>query len=254
MTSSGLACGEVAQALRRLDRVTGDEGDRRRAGSRPSNASTPASLAQRSRSGCSSRRRRWRCSPRARRSSLSWATVSPRYSVSTAAFEPRNRSVSSATAAALLRFAMGLLPVWCCGRRRGPDARRAPAQGARGSADVARPDRASTAVTCAGRPLGGTFGHPEGSATGGLWRGRSLARVPVRRPNPRRRRRAERPGRPAHRGHGASGVDVLEQVAGAVGVERDARAHRRGERRLARCSGPSTADGLSRSTSSSAAA
>src|SRR5919112_3117885 len=47
------------------------------------------------------------------RSLVSWATVSPRYSVSTTAPELWNFSVSSATAAALSGLAMGLLPrVW----------------------------------------------------------------------------------------------------------------------------------------------
>ena len=67
---------------------------------------------RRSWSGCSSRRRRYVFAPRDRRSSLSCATVSPRYSVSTAAVELRNSSVSSATAAALSGLAIrgGLLP------------------------------------------------------------------------------------------------------------------------------------------------
>src|SRR5215213_9637247 len=50
------------------------------------------------------------CSLMAWRSLVSWATVSPRYSVSTAALELWNFSVSSATAAALSGLAMGLLP------------------------------------------------------------------------------------------------------------------------------------------------
>src|SRR5690625_102894 len=48
--------------------------------------------------------------PRPRRSSLSAATESPRYSVSTAPLDSRNSSVSSATASALSGLAMGLLP------------------------------------------------------------------------------------------------------------------------------------------------
>src|SRR3954471_5173759 len=44
-----------------------------------------------------------------RRSSLSCATDNPRYSVSTAADDSRNDSVSSATAAALSGLAIGLL-------------------------------------------------------------------------------------------------------------------------------------------------
>src|SRR4029453_7142691 len=49
-------------------------------------------------------------SPSERRSSWSSATLRPRYSVSTAAFEVRNSSAISATAAALSGRAMGLLP------------------------------------------------------------------------------------------------------------------------------------------------
>src|SRR5918996_6244679 len=54
----------------------------------------------------------WAFSPSERRRFLSCATVRPRYSVSTAAFELRNCSASSATAAALSGLAMsvGLLP------------------------------------------------------------------------------------------------------------------------------------------------
>src|SRR5690606_40200600 len=48
--------------------------------------------------------------PRLLRSSPSWATVSPRYSVSTAPCELWNSSLSSVTAAALSGLAMGLLP------------------------------------------------------------------------------------------------------------------------------------------------
>src|SRR3712207_7894868 len=49
------------------------------------------------------------CAPRARRSCVSWATVSPRYSVSTAAEEFWNASVISATAVALSDLATVLL-------------------------------------------------------------------------------------------------------------------------------------------------
>ena len=101
--------GEVTQTLRRLDRVTGDEGDRRRtaeAGRRAS--SIPASLAAILVSVFFTTAY-VAFSPSERRSSLSCATVRPRYSVSTAAFELRNCSASSATAAALSALAMGLL-------------------------------------------------------------------------------------------------------------------------------------------------
>ena len=47
--------------------------------------------------------------PRERRSSLSWATVRPRYSVRTAALEERNSSVISSTAVDLGFRAMILL-------------------------------------------------------------------------------------------------------------------------------------------------
>ncbi len=50
-------------------------------------------------------------SPSDLRSSASWATVSPRYSVSTAPGEPLNRSVSSVTAATFSALAMCLLSV-----------------------------------------------------------------------------------------------------------------------------------------------
>src|SRR5712691_5577305 len=55
--------------------------------------------------------------PRDLRSSASWATVSPRYSVSTAPDESLNRSVSSATAATFSALAMCLLSIvekHCC--------------------------------------------------------------------------------------------------------------------------------------------
>src|SRR5690606_30530883 len=48
----------------------------------------------------------WAFSPSERRSCLSWATVRPRYSVSTAALELRNWSVNAATAAALSGLAL----------------------------------------------------------------------------------------------------------------------------------------------------
>src|SRR5215213_7488999 len=74
------------------------------------------------------------CSLMVWRSLVSWATVSPRYSVSTAALELWNFSVSSATAAALSGLAMGLLPrVWTStGGWADPTTRNAPARGARG--------------------------------------------------------------------------------------------------------------------------
>src|SRR5690606_2017145 len=78
--------------------------------SKSSNASTPASLsAILVRVFLTTRYDAF--SPSARRSSASCATVSPRYSVSTAASDSRNASVSSATAAALSDLSMGLLPV-----------------------------------------------------------------------------------------------------------------------------------------------
>ena len=50
-------------------------------------------------------------SPSDLRSSASWATVSPRYSVSTAPDESLNRSVSSVTAATFSALAMCLLSI-----------------------------------------------------------------------------------------------------------------------------------------------
>src|SRR5690349_1871711 len=75
----------------------------------PSKASTPASLAAMS-VRVFFTTAYVACSLIERRSLVSWATVSPRYSVSTAAWDSRNFSVSSATAAALSGLAMGLLP------------------------------------------------------------------------------------------------------------------------------------------------
>src|SRR3954452_11806613 len=79
----------------------------------------------------------WAFSPSDRRSVLSCATVRPRYSVSTAAFELRNCSVSSATEAALsgLAISVGLLPGDETARK-GLGKRKRPGTGARG---VARP-------------------------------------------------------------------------------------------------------------------
>src|SRR5688500_3132240 len=92
--------------------------------------------------------------PRDRRSSLSWATVSPRYSVRTAAVELRNSSVSSATAAALSGLAMGGRPPSVGSCRKGPGrAGRPGAKRSGASRSAARGCRSVVLVcTCAGRP------------------------------------------------------------------------------------------------------
>src|SRR3954469_6167843 len=98
------------------------------------------------------------------RSVLSCATVSPRYSVSRAAFEFRNWSVSSATDASFV--AMGLLYVVEKDRT---DARmrKAPAQTHGASVPNGR-----TSNTCAGpriREPWATFPQAGTPTTGGLW-------------------------------------------------------------------------------------
>lgn len=94
----------------------------------------------------------WAFSPSERRSCLSCATVRPRYSVSTAAFELRNWSASSATAAALSGLAMsvGLLP-GDEDRSEGAGKDETPRHRCQG---VAQPHevRELSTVTCAGRP------------------------------------------------------------------------------------------------------
>src|SRR3954452_10015022 len=89
--------------------------------------------------------------PRERRSSVSCATVSPRYSVSTAALEFWNRSVISSITAAFACVGMGLLssvgrpPAGARlrqaheGRSKSPETRNAPAQGARGERQARAP-------------------------------------------------------------------------------------------------------------------
>src|SRR5581483_3405449 len=66
-------------------------------------------------------------SPSEPRSSASWATVRPRYSVSTAPSELWNRSASSATAVTLSALAMGLLSCSAPARKE-REMRNAPAQ------------------------------------------------------------------------------------------------------------------------------
>src|SRR5262249_11949573 len=99
-------------------------------------------------------------SPSDRRSSASWATVSPRYSVSTAPDESLNRSVSSATAATFSALAMCLLSITYKHVLRCVIARlheSAPARGARGgTASLAWSAAGDTAqFTCAGCPAPG---------------------------------------------------------------------------------------------------
>src|SRR3954465_1038700 len=83
-----------------------------------------------------------------RRSSLSCATVSPRYSVSTAADDSRNDSVSSATAAALSGPAIGFLS-WFVEKAETPRRRRA-GRDRRSVPCCGRPS--DEPLTCAGRP------------------------------------------------------------------------------------------------------
>src|SRR4051794_5039680 len=91
------------------------------------------------------------------RSCFSCATVRPRYSVSTTAFELRNKSVSSATVASL--FAMALFPGWYSWMR--PLTTKAPAQ----AHGASYPGRFSTAPqgltshTCAGFALPSSHEH-----------------------------------------------------------------------------------------------
>ena len=110
-------------------------------------------------------------SPSARRSALSCATVSPRYSVSTVAVEDRKCSVSSATAVALSvrtgLSAMSLLSLRQAGTP-GLTTRNAPAQGARGGGADKR--RALIRPTCAGRlPEQDLRPTTEVAVTSGLW-------------------------------------------------------------------------------------
>src|SRR3954451_11502130 len=107
------------------------------------------------------------CSLMVWRSLVSWATVSPRYSVSTAALELWNFSVSSATAAALSGLAMGLLPrVWTStGGWADPTTRNAPARGARGGVR-----RRHCGVEAAGTSGGGCPYHLRGSPHGAGFR------------------------------------------------------------------------------------
>ena len=114
---------EVAQALRGLDDIAGDEGERGRTGEQV--VETGDARVRRGALGQRVLRDRvGGLRPSARRSALSWATVSPRYSVSTVAVEDRKFSVSSATAVALSvrtgLSAMSLLSARPCGDARDP--------------------------------------------------------------------------------------------------------------------------------------
>ena len=97
--------GELLQGLGGVDRLTGDERDRGRAGEQFVEA-LDARLRRRTLDqrvlgdGVGGR------SPSERRSSAMLATVSPRYSVTTVAVEALNCSVISATAVALSALAM----------------------------------------------------------------------------------------------------------------------------------------------------
>src|SRR5690606_2536359 len=102
------------------------------------------------------------------RSSLSCATVSPRYSVSTAAFDSRKRSAILATAAALSGLAMAILPVVVPPVASSAPERREPrAEAGLGNHGMARGLRLAPALA----PLSGTSVPPagQGGTTGGLW-------------------------------------------------------------------------------------
>src|SRR5919107_2825410 len=183
------------------------------------------------------------------RSLVSWATVSPRYSVSTAALELWNFSVSSATAAALSGLAMGLLPrVWTStGGWADPTTRNAPARGARGGVrrklrhrgrrHVRRRLSVSPARVAARSGL-------SDARHGGGRRPAVLGSPRVRPGRPpdqiaRRRTTAATPEGAAAVGAGASastsgrgGLVLDGEVARAVRVHGDAGAHRGGQRRL----------------------
>src|SRR6516165_1853128 len=164
------------------------------------------------------------------RSSDIWATVSPRYSVSTAPLESRNLPVSSSTMAVFSAFAMSLLPM-CRPCRIGTEDEKRP--GRRRTRGYNRTRRSRLTVTCAGCPLYGTFGqtlasrHPAvfgtDKCTGGI-PGVQIAK-----------RRRSRPGAPPQRVCTPGSADrrlFLDEAAGLVRVHRDTGAHRRGERDL----------------------
>src|SRR4051812_48400293 len=133
-----------------------------------------------------------------RRSSVSWLTVSPRYSVSTAADDPRNASAISATAASLSDLAIALLR---SGRQPQAGVHREFSKAQKiFSILYATPAQASPKAFTAAE-----------AATGGLWCGGE-----------------------AIAGDLTSDLDgdVLGDALGAVGVDGDARAHRRAERDL----------------------
>ena len=162
--------GEVAQALGRLDRVAVDEGDGRRARRADRRTrSTPASLAASSvRVFFTTAYVAW---PRSElRSSVSCSTVRPRYSVSTAAFEPRNLSASSATAAALSAWPWAPPSVgWTAGRRPGRERPRRRRTGLGGSPGSSSTVCVSVRGLRRSPALGRTFGLLRVSDNGGLW-------------------------------------------------------------------------------------
>src|SRR5258707_15683584 len=96
-----------------------------------------------------------------RRLSVIWLTVSPRYSVSTAADDPRNASAISATAASLSDLAIALL-------RSG----RQPRAGMRRKAQRICSDPLATPAQASPK----AFTAAE-AATGGLWCGENLELV-----------------------------------------------------------------------------
>ena len=241
-------------------------------------------------------------------------TLSPRYSVMTAASDSRNRSAISETASTFSGFAMALLPEVSRHRVKKSEeqerprhasveasiARIALATRAPAGAGRARPCE-SRFFTCAGHPVGISSvvleverdnrrssvspdvdqrRYPDAMQRAAVVRHirtpaaaehrlRAVPDTPHVRPNPsctgteaEARQAWARPARtrrPAHRdgGRGAGSarqpgdggddqavtfrsglVGLLEEVAGAVHVDRDARAHGGGHGDLRRCSGP----------------
>ena len=175
---------------------------------------------RRSWSACSSPRRRWRCRRARGAAPCSCATVRPRYSVSTRRAEPRNCSLSSATAAALSGARHGS-PLASdvtarVARRRAEDTpgrRDAPAQAHGASASLSR--RWRSRHTCAGRPRLRDLRPPgERWTTGGLWQRPSVRVAGAPRPNRGQRGRTCGRVRPSTALVGVRGV----AVAGSTGM------------------------------------
>src|SRR3954452_11395919 len=177
-------------------------------------------------------------SPRERRSWVSWATVSPRYSVSTAALEFWNRSVISSITAAFACVGMGLLssvgrPPAGARRRtiNGPGDEERPGAGRTGrGADACAADRTVLLRGSPGAP-GPSIARGRATTSGlGGNVDKSTRRPPQERRGPRSDVRCGALGAPSSGRRAVSGGGLVHQhVAGAVRVDRDARAHRRGD-------------------------